>query len=123
MKPVIWSRIARELLYEALVQQFGVYKTWKHAEYPSKAKQKEFVKFCKDFADLVDAKSWRAVTHQIKFSVGVQSRNGVHHWDASQARVAILNMAAAFDAGFISNADFPELVASNSKRIITLDDL
>jgi hypothetical protein len=76
MTPTIWSRTARDLLFEELVKQFGPYKTWKRAEYPSKAKQKEFVKFCVDIAVLVGAKSWRAVTHQIKFAVGVQSQNG-----------------------------------------------
>jgi hypothetical protein len=123
MKPTIWTRIARDLLFEAVKDQFGPYNTWKHPEYPSRARQKVFQDFCEIFAALVGAKSWRAVVHQIKFGVGVQSRNGVHHWDASQARVAILNMAAAFDAGFISNAEFPELVARNSKRVFTIDDL
>ena len=59
MTPTIWSRTARDLLFEELVKQFGPYKTWKRAEYPSKAKQKEFVKFCVDIAALVGAKSWR----------------------------------------------------------------
>ena len=36
---------------------------------------------------------------------------GQSNWDPSHARSAILCMAAAFEAGFISGADFPNLTA------------
>jgi hypothetical protein len=121
-KPIIWSRAVRDLLFEELVERFGPYKDWEMQAAPSRRKRAEFDKFCASFADLVGAKSGEAVKHQIAWAIGVPM-NSEHHWDSSQARNAMLNMAAAFDAGFIRNRDFPELTARHPKSRYTIDDL
>ncbi|MFL6824085.1 MAG: hypothetical protein ACJ8FA_16115 [Xanthobacteraceae bacterium] len=63
-----------------------------------------------------------AVKHQIRFAAGVDGHND-HHWDQGHARTAILNMAAAFHAGFIDNRHFPELTARCHAPEPTLDML
>lgn len=114
MKKAIWTAAARRLLYELLVDRFGPYENWERSNYPSSAERAAFTKFCDDFANVIRAHSGRAVLHQIQWSVGVQT-DGDHHWPGGQSRNAVLNMAAAFEAGFIKHADFPVLVASNGK--------
>jgi hypothetical protein len=114
MIKTIWTRAARDLLYEALVARFGPYAMWDGVQYPSDARRDEFIRFCEEFAQLVGAKSGNAVSHQIQWGIGVQS-NGEHHWCGGHARTAVLNMASAFEAGFITQSDFPSIVAQGKK--------
>jgi hypothetical protein len=110
-KKTIWTRAARELLFERLVARFGPYAEWEKGHAPGHGLDDEYEKFCDVFAETVGSKSGKAVRHQIMFAVGVTSE-GTHHWTQAHARNAILNMAAAFEAGFIEHADFPELLAA-----------
>jgi hypothetical protein len=86
-------------------------------------RKKRFAKFCENFAAAVGAKSGKAVSRQIRFAVGVQSQNGMHHWDASQARVAMLNMAARDARKPINSNIKREQMLSVARRIILIIEL
>jgi hypothetical protein len=64
--------------------------------------------FCDAFAIVVGANSGDAVKHQIAFALPSTSRGST--WK-EQAQTAILNKAAALEAGFIVNKHLPELLA------------
>jgi hypothetical protein len=96
------------LLFERVVARFGAHSTWANVRSPGRGKDQEFDEFCDDFAKTVGAESGDAVKMQIAFGSPV---TGQSNWDPSHARSAILCMAAAFEAGFISSADFPNLAA------------
>lgn len=115
MTKTVWTRAARDLLYHALVDRFGPYGQWERSSYPSETRRSELAHFCEEFAHIVGAKSGQAVMHQIQWGIGVQT-NGEHHWTGDHARTAILNMASAFEAGFIQHGDFPAIVARNRKN-------
>jgi hypothetical protein len=118
-RETIWTEAAYELLYEQLVRRFGPYKTWL-GQRP--ANRDEFEQFCATFAEVVGAKSAEAVKMQIRFAVGIDGPNE-HRWRQGQARTAILNMAAAFHAGFIDNSHFPDLTARSSAPAPSLEML
>lgn len=77
-----------------------------------------FDKFCEDFAQVVGAKSGDAVKHQIRFAMPETESGST--WKR-HAQTAILNKAAALEAGFIRDSQLPELVATG--RTVTIDDL
>jgi hypothetical protein len=106
MRKVIWTRAASDLLYETLVERFGAYKEWEKRTSPGRGLDDKYHEFCKVFAKTVGANSGDAVEHQIAFALPIPD-GSVHTWDPGQARVAILNIASAFHAGFLSNTDFP----------------
>jgi hypothetical protein len=103
----IWTTVAYQLLYEQLVCRFGPHKDWASTHPPG------YWEFCAVFAELVGANSAQAVSHQIQFALGVRG-DSEHHWKSGHARNAILNMSAAFWAGFIDNSYFPSLVAKKN---------
>lgn len=106
----IWTRAARDLLYEALVTRFGAHATWENGAWPSAARRREFDEFCDEFAKLVGAKSGAAVKVQIGWGCGTTGEVGERHWDSSHSRNFVLNMASAFEAGFVTHEDFPAVV-------------
>jgi hypothetical protein len=67
-----------------------------------------FNAFCKAFADAVGAKSADAVKQQIRFAMPESEKGS--SWDR-QAQTAILNKAAALEAGFIRDKHLPNLRA------------
>ena len=115
----IWTEDNLRLLYEGLVRQFGPSKDW-GGQTP--ANRNEFERFCAAFAKKIGASSGGAVKMQIRFAVGNDGRND-HNWGPGQARTAILNMAAAFHAGFIDNSYFPALTSRNPTPPPTLEML
>ncbi len=81
-RETIWTKAAYELLYKQLVQRFGPHKDWPGQ---TPAKRKEFEQFCAIFAEVVGAKSARAVKIQIRFAdringhnehIGIRARRG-----------------------------------------------
>ena len=113
MKSIIWTGTTRRHLYCELVRQFGAYKTWQKRHSPGKGRDREFDHFCEAFADTIGASSADAVKHQIAFALPI-SENGGARWNGGGlAQNAILNIAAAYEVGFITSADFPTLVAAN----------
>ena len=95
MKAIIWTPMVRRLLYTELVKRFGPYNIWASVTAPADAM--EFNQFLSDFAKLVGAKSANAVLHQIEFAIQRKILHG------GQAQNSILNKAAAFECGFITN--------------------
>ena len=106
----LWTLEAYTLLYETLTKRVGPYSTWKDAYSPGGERNEEFLKVCEGLAALIGAKSEAAVRHQIYFALPVKEGKRAH-WPPSHARTAILNISAAFWAGFIEFRDLPELVA------------
>lgn len=107
-KQVKWTRAARDRLFKRVVQKFGPFDTWETSNSPASARQKEFDKFCADFAKTVGAKSGKAVKMQIRFGSPTTKRS---EWKAGHVRNAILCLAAALEAGFIGNKHLPNLTA------------
>jgi hypothetical protein len=110
-RKVIWTRAARDLLFETVVAKFGPYSTWKKAGSPGGGQDSAFDDFCQTFASTIGANSADAVKHQIAWGTPTPF-GGVHDWtNQGHAAVAILNLAAALDAGFIRSKDLPKLLA------------
>lgn len=104
----IWTGDARRLLYGRLVAQFGALDTWTGSSSPGRGLDQKFDQFCEDFARAVGANSGDAVKIQIRFAMP-ESAHG-SDWDQGHARTAILNKAAALEAGFIENKHLPSIL-------------
>ncbi len=107
-EPEIWTGDVRRVLYRRLVQLFGPYEDWQKSSSPGDQHEDAFNTFCAAFAEAVGAKSPDAVKHQIRFSMP-ESESG-STW-GRQAQTAILNKAAALEAGFIRDKHLPDLLA------------
>jgi hypothetical protein len=113
----IWTMEIRLVLYRRLVEQFGAIDKWKETSSPGGDRNKEFDQFCEDFARVVGAKSGDAVKHQIRFAMPESVRGSGSIWkNGGHAPVAILNKAAALEAGFIEGKHLPDLYACPSPR-------
>jgi len=112
-QPEIWTGEVRRVLYHRLVEQFGPYRIWKKTNSPGGSHDTKFDQFCSAFAKAVGAKSGGAVKHQIRFAMP-ESEHG-SKWDR-HAQTAILNKAAALEAGFIEDQHLPNLVAVGRPR-------
>jgi hypothetical protein len=109
---IIWTRAARDLLFETLVAKFGPHSTWEKATSPGKGQDAAFEDFCQQFADVVGASSGEAVKHQIAWGTPTPVGGKEHNWsDPGRAANAIRNLAAALDAEFIRSKDLPKLFA------------
>ena len=107
-RPEIWTGEVRRVLYQRLVQLFGPYRDWKKTSSPGGKHDAEFDEFCDAFAKAVGAQSGTAVKHQIRFAMPESERGST--WER-QAQTAILNKAAALEAGFIEDKHLPDLLA------------
>jgi hypothetical protein len=107
-EPEIWTGDVRRVLYMRLVKQFGPSAGWKKVNSPGRGRDSEFERFCEAFANVVGAKSGGAVKHQIRFAMP-ETKHG-SKW-GRHAQTAILNKAAALEAGFIKDRQLPDLVA------------
>lgn len=106
--PTIWTGDARRVLYKRLVDLFGPYIQWTKKSSPGRDRDADFWEFCEKFAAAVGAKSGKAVQHQIRFALPETERGST--W-GRHAQTAILNKAAALEAGFIEDKHLPDLVA------------
>jgi hypothetical protein len=107
-QPKIWTGEIRRVLYHRLVKQFGPLAGWKKSGSPGGKLDDKFDEFCEAFAKAVDAESANAVKHQIRFAMP-ESASG-SSW-GRHAQTAILNKAAALEAGFIEDKHLPNLTA------------
>jgi hypothetical protein len=85
---------------------------------PGRGLDADFDRFCENFAQVVGAKSGDAVKHQIRFAMRETESGST--WKC-HAQTAILNKAAALEAGFIRDGQLPELVAVG--RTVSIDNL
>ncbi|MDA9410592.1 hypothetical protein [Bradyrhizobium sp. CCBAU 45384] len=106
-----WTFEARDLFYSMLVAKFGPHSEWETYHRPGRGLDDQFDAFCERFAELVGATSINAVKQQLAFSTPLPPGH-TRRWQPGNARSAILNIAAAFKAGFVGNDVFPSLVAS-----------
>jgi methyl coenzyme M reductase gamma subunit len=109
---IIWTLAVRVLLYTMLVKHFGPSTTWEKTHSPGRDLDVKFKQFCEAFALVIGAKSGDAVLQQILFALPAPKDRV---WDAPRARTAMMNMTAALDAGFISNAQLPEYLMVHTK--------
>ncbi len=107
-----WTGAARRLLYEELVAQFGPYDNWQSGHLPGNGRDVEYHRFLKAIAGVIGASSVKAVEQQIRFAMPVKRKA---RWSQSHTYNAVLNMAAALQAGFIGHRHLPEIVATKSK--------
>ena len=107
-QPEIWTGDVRRVLYRRLVQKFGPSWDWKKSGAPGGELDAEFEEFCDVFARAVGAASASAVQMQIRFAMPESEQGST--W-GRQAQTAILNKAAALEAGFIRDGQLPDLLA------------
>ena len=107
-EPTIWTGDVRRVLYRRLVENFGPLDSWEKTSSPGRNLDEAFDEFCKAFARVVGAKSAKAVQHQIRFAMPETPRGST--WER-HAQTAILNKAAALEAGFIEDKHLPNIVA------------
>ena len=105
-KKLIWTPEARWLLYSQLVRRFGPLAGWN-------GKPDGYDAFCSHFAEIMAASSAEAVNMQIRFAFPVKRKA---HWKQGHAHNAILNLAAALQAGFILFSDLPDLEATPAAK-------
>jgi hypothetical protein len=104
----IWTKTARQLLFETLVARFEPLAKWEKRTSPGNGLDQAYDEFCTAFAAVVGVKSGAAVKQQIHFAMPVRQGS----WNSNgHSSTAVLNLAAAYEAGFIVNADFPDLLA------------
>ena len=118
-QPEIWTGDVRRVLYRRLVQRFGPYRQWKKKSSPGAEYDADFEDFCQAFARAVGAKSGKAVQHQIRSAMPETERGS--SW-GRQAQTAILNKAAALEAGFIEDKHLPDLLAVGRTQLSTQDE-
>jgi hypothetical protein len=99
----IWTLSILLFLYECLVSEFGPYETWEKTESPGRGLDERFKVTCKAFGELRNTTS-AAVKQQIAYATSKQV-----NYPKPQARLALLNKAAAYEAGFIRARDIPAL--------------
>jgi hypothetical protein len=104
----IWTGDIRRLLYKRLVAEFGPYNTWTKTTSPGGERDAAFDEFCTAFAVAVGAKSGDAVKQQIDFALPQTEHSNT--WNR-QTQTAVLNKAAALEAGFIEEKHLPLGVA------------
>ncbi|HSM95720.1 MAG TPA: hypothetical protein VLT91_06735 [Rhizomicrobium sp.] len=107
-QPEIWTGDVRRVLYKRLVGLFGSADKWEKSGSPGRDLDENFDDFCEAFARAVGAKSGDAVKHQIRFALPETEHGST--WDR-HAQTAILNKAAALEAGFIRDGQLPKLLA------------
>jgi hypothetical protein len=106
----IWNQRVRSFLYEQLVKHCGPLHTWETTSRPGYGRDPAFEAICAAVAKSVRAKSVKAVKHQIAFALPVK---GKAYWaNGGHSANAVLNLAAALDAGFIRWSDVPALTAT-----------
>jgi hypothetical protein len=108
MPKQIWTGEIRRVLYQRLVQEFGPSWEWKRASSPGGDLDAKYETFCKVFAEAIGATSARAVEMQVRFALPESGDGSV--WEG-HAQTAILNKAAALEAGFIKDSQLPNLLA------------
>ena len=112
--PDVWTGDARRALYEQLVRKFRPYSEWENPNSPGRGRDAEFEKFCDAFAATFGAKSAEAVKHQIRFAMPETSKGAT--WEKGHVQAAILNKAAALEAGFIEDKHLPSTLHSVGKE-------
>jgi hypothetical protein len=113
--PDIWTPVGRKHLYERLIVLFGAVTEWESpsAPAPGRGINNSFDEFCESFARIVGAKSGDAVKVQIRFAIHVHTGG---YWMNGQSQAAILNKAAALEAGFITSKHIAKLVRTRKKQ-------
>jgi hypothetical protein len=111
----IWTYEMRSILYKKLTEKFGPYNKWNNKGYPD-GKRDEYMAFinelAKSFSVLMNKKITKdAVFMQIAWATTEQNKiEGEGH-----SSVYVLNMAAAYENGFLTGKDFPKLLLVERK--------
>jgi hypothetical protein len=115
-RETIWTMEARRFLYRRLVAKFGPLGEWEKSHSPGRGLDADFAAFCASFATVIGAQSGDAVQLQIRFAMPESERGST--W-GRQAQTAILNKAAALDAGFIDDRHLPDLLAVGRRHPVS----
>ncbi|MGX9432398.1 hypothetical protein [Bradyrhizobium sp. LeoA1S1] len=104
-----WTLARLTKLYKNLVQEFGPRAVWTHQTKPGRGLDAYYAEFCENFGAEIGA-SKDAVQLQISFTELFASRT----WAPRQTHYAVINLAAAWEAGFIKTTDFPAMTVQRS---------
>jgi len=117
----IYSLVIYTMLYEQLIKRFGPFAQWTESRLPGRGLNDQFLEFCDDAARFVGANSGEALRKQLEFAMPIRPGHK-QHWGPSPkgktpglARVAILNIAAALETGFITNSMLPSIEATGPR--------
>ncbi len=103
-----WTHENRTLLYKKLLEKFGPYHTWENL---SKGIESEFNKYLIELANVFSTIIGKRITPEAVFmqlAWATTSQDSVE--STGYTSTYILNMAAAYEAGFLRSRDFPELL-------------
>jgi hypothetical protein len=115
-----WTEATYRSLYEQILDRCGPYSTWHQTRRPGTAKLDAAFEDVKcAFAQRLNT-SVDAVEAQIAYVFPIQNKETL---EQGRARLLILNIAAAFHAGFIENRHFPYEIVASSRHIPTLAEL
>lgn len=107
MKGKIWP-LLRPILYRRLCDKFGPYNKWEQAGYP-KGKKEEFEKFISEIASAFTILTEKEVTAQaVAMQIAWATTKQVEIKRKSHTYNYILNVAAAYESGFLQHKDFPD---------------
>ena len=99
----MWTLRILLFLYECLVSEFGPNDDWERSDSPGRGLDDRYEVFCKAIGELRNT-TGRAVQQQIAYAVSEQDS-----YAKPQARLALLNKAAAYEARFIRARDIPAI--------------
>jgi len=114
----IYSFTVYSMLYQQLIKRFGPFEKWTDYRLPGRNMNRQFIMFCDDAAKFVGANSGDALRKQLEFAMPIKPGHK-QRWSPSLkgktpglARVAIMNISAALETGFITNSMLPSLEAT-----------
>lgn len=100
MKKSIWGIENWSILYKQLVDKFGPFSSWETNTHPPD--KDEFEEFCKGFANVIGAKSGRAVKQQIRWAITDQE-----YVSRTYMTTYFGNKVVAMNVGFITRDKLP----------------
>jgi hypothetical protein len=110
-----WTPLTWKLLYEKLVEKFGPYKTWKTIAVPDPDKKEEFLKVLDDIAKMISLITESETTRDAVFMQLAWATTSQEQVGGAHVYEYIMNIAAAYESGFLASSDFPSYLLCERK--------
>jgi len=112
-----WTKEAHAFLYQSLTDKFGPYSTWENVYSPGNGRNAEYEAFKKAFELLIPALTGGdPVGSQIDYVIQASTKRELN-WDSGRVRTAMLNLSAAYEAGFVGHKAFPQIIGESQAAI------
>jgi hypothetical protein len=105
----IWTYENRCLLYRKMVDRFGPYHTWGAGatDYPV-GKKRQFELFLDEMANMFSTIMEKQISREAVYMQFAWAATPQKSVEGSYTSMYILNMAAAYEQGFLRSCDFPQ---------------